>query len=109
MFFKNENILEKVSEGLETDKKEFYKGTRYKSKRRGSFFTKWYNFYFSPIRFEKINFLEIGIAEGNSLAMWKRFFTNANIYGIEIDKKSVERNKHKLENIETFFKNFILD
>ena len=102
MFFRNENILEKVSKGSETDKREFFKGTGYKSKRRGSFFTKWYNFYFSPIRFEKINFLEIGVGRGNSLFMWKKFFVNANIYGIEIDKTYLEYSKNKLENIEIF-------
>lgn len=42
-----------------------------------------YSKYFSPVRYEKINLLEIGMgnypSNGNSMRMWLEFFPNANI------------------------------
>lgn len=46
-------------------------------------YTRWYNLYFTPIRYNKINLLEIGYAYGNSHRAWKDFFKNAEIYSIE--------------------------
>lgn len=43
-----------------------------------------YERLFSPVRNEKINVLEIGINRGDSLKMWREYFPNANIYGIDI-------------------------
>jgi hypothetical protein len=40
---------------------------------------------FDEIRDNKINFLEIGIFQGRSLAMWSDYFSNGKIYGIDID------------------------
>lgn len=38
---------------------------------------------FEPYRGKPINFLEVGINFGYSLVLWKRYFHNANIYGID--------------------------
>jgi len=92
MLFDN-NKLEGISKGLETDKKEFFKINKKNKKIMGSFFTKWYDFYFDKIKDRKLNILEIGVANGDSLKMWKILFVNSKIYGIDIDK-----NKKKLEN-----------
>lgn len=43
-----------------------------------------YERLFAPVRTEKINVLEIGINRGDSLKMWREYFPNANIYGIDI-------------------------
>ena len=43
-------------------------------------FTTIYEKYFDSTRDKKINILEIGISNGNSLNLWLRFFPNANIY-----------------------------
>ncbi len=40
---------------------------------------------FDEIRDNKINFLEIGIFQGRSLAMWSDYFSNGKIFGIDID------------------------
>ena len=50
------------------------------------YYTKWYNFYFKGIKNENLNILEIGAADGNSITMWKKYFKNSEIYGIEKDK-----------------------
>ncbi len=54
----------------------------------GNNFSPIYEKLFSGIRGKKINFLELGVANGHSLASWYMFFKNANIYGIDIKKKS---------------------
>lgn len=43
-----------------------------------------YDRLFTPKRMDAINVLEIGINRGESLAMWREYFPNANIYGIDI-------------------------
>lgn len=53
--------------------------------------TKWrhyfkiYDYFFNNLRDKKINFLEIGVQKGGSLKMWREYFKNAKIYGIDID------------------------
>lgn len=44
-----------------------------------------YDKYFSSIRHDKINFLEIGVHGGASLRMWKDYFPFGNIYGLDIN------------------------
>ena len=43
-----------------------------------------YERLFSPFRNKKINILEIGIAYGESLELWDKYFTNANVFGADI-------------------------
>jgi 23S rRNA U2552 (ribose-2'-O)-methylase RlmE/FtsJ len=43
-----------------------------------------YDRLFSEKRNDNINVLEIGINRGESLKMWREYFPNANIYGIDI-------------------------
>lgn len=54
----------------------------------GNNFSPIYEKLFSKIKEKKINFLELGVANGHSLASWYKYFKNANIYGIDIKKKS---------------------
>lgn len=44
-----------------------------------------YDDLFSSIRFNKSNLLEIGVAGGYSMKMWKEYFENSIIYGIDVD------------------------
>lgn len=39
--------------------------------------------YFDPIKYDKIAFLEIGLQGGDSITLWKNFFPNAFIYGLD--------------------------
>lgn len=48
-------------------------------------YTNRYAMYFEDIREEKINILEIGVKLGRSLKMWKEYFHNAEITGVDID------------------------
>lgn len=73
-------------------------------KSRHHFYTKHYQFHFSPYRLKKINLLEIGVGGyenpllgGESLRMWKSFFPFANIFSIDIfDKPFHEENRIKI-------------
>lgn len=47
-----------------------------------------YDKHFSAYRKRPINFLEIGVFEGGSLEMWRKYFhIDATIYGIDIDPR----------------------
>jgi 23S rRNA U2552 (ribose-2'-O)-methylase RlmE/FtsJ len=56
-----------------------------------------YERYLNELRDEDISVLEIGVRDGASLRMWKTYFRNAHIYGIDIDprcKSSEEERIH---------------
>ena len=54
----------------------------------GHDFTEAYEHFFSPLRAEPIRILEIGIDRGGSLLMWRDYFPNAQIFGIDIEDRS---------------------
>jgi tetratricopeptide (TPR) repeat protein len=68
------------------------------------FYAQHYQDHFLPLRNRKINLLEIGIGGWNhplrggaSLRMWKAFFPNANIFGIDIqDKSAIEEERIRI-------------
>ena len=62
-------------------------GKKYPSSKNISGFIQLYEKYFSSLKNSKINILEIGVEGGDSLRIWREYFTNANICGIDIDKK----------------------
>ncbi|MEH2082682.1 MAG: hypothetical protein V7K89_22680 [Nostoc sp.] len=78
-----------------------------------------YNKHFAPLRLKKLKILEIGIggyddpkAGGESLRMWKAYFPNSMIYGIDIvDKKPLEEPRIKIfqgsQDDESFLKRVI--
>ena len=46
-----------------------------------------YDRYLSQFRHKPVNVLEIGVANGGSLKMWKKYFgDNAKIYGVDVNK-----------------------
>ena len=47
-------------------------------------FMDFYEMYFKPIRHQKINLLEIGIWNGESLKTFNEYFTEGQIYGFDI-------------------------
>jgi cephalosporin hydroxylase len=51
-----------------------------------------YEELFRSIREKQINLLEIGVAAGHSMAMWRHYFPNAGIWGIDIDPARVNPN-----------------
>jgi len=99
VLFDRDNNLEKSSKEFNCDKKEYFNNKKGKL-RNGSYFTKWYNFYFDAIRHRDMNVLEIGIAYGESVKMWKNFFFNSEIYGVDIKEKDFQTDQ--LEGVNVF-------
>ncbi|WP_405325661.1 class I SAM-dependent methyltransferase [Leeuwenhoekiella sp. LLG6367-2.1] len=68
------------------------------------FYTKHYSHHFHKFRSKKLNLLEIGVGGynnpnkgGESLRMWKKYFRNASIYGLDIyDKSNLEEKRIKI-------------
>ncbi|MCB4790499.1 MAG: class I SAM-dependent methyltransferase [Elusimicrobia bacterium] len=53
-------------------------------KGQGHHFTEVYEYFFKPIRMKANKILEIGVEHGGSEFMWRDYFPNAIIYGIDI-------------------------
>ena len=63
-------------------------GKKYPSSKNISGLILLYEKYFSDFRDKKINLLEICVDNGDSLRIWRDYFINANICGIDINKKN---------------------
>ena len=57
-----------------------------------NYFRQVYQDLFLPIKDSTLTFIEIGILDGNSLRVFKRFFKNANIYGVDLKSDSIDGN-----------------
>jgi cephalosporin hydroxylase len=69
-----------------------------------------YSELFSEIQASSKNILEIGIDHGGSILLWKEYFLNATIYGIDIeDKNDIFKEKERLKIIheDAYSKKFI--
>jgi SAM-dependent methyltransferase len=44
-----------------------------------------YERYFQPLRRKHVRVLEIGVLDGKSLRLWKRYFPQAEIFGLDLD------------------------
>jgi hypothetical protein len=63
-----------------------------------------YQTHFGPLRKRSLNLLEIGVGEysnpgegGSSLRMWKTYFPNAKIFGLDVyDKRSLEEDRIRI-------------
>jgi hypothetical protein len=65
-------------------------------------FTLRYDELFSPKRLDKINFLELGVFTGRSIAMWSDYFPNGTIYGVDINLEIYKKFELELKNLGAF-------
>lgn len=77
----------------------------WKEQRKGRFSLKWSQFFyaydrhFARFKDKKVNVLELGVAQGGSLQLWKRYFgRDSNIFGLDKnpDCKNVEEDRIKV-------------
>jgi hypothetical protein len=73
------NSLENIAKTFDTDK--FYEH---------QYVQKVYSELFSPIKNDIKTFVEIGVHKGGSLRMWKTYFPNARVIGLDINSSTVE-------------------
>jgi hypothetical protein len=79
-------------------------GTKWGEEHGAHMYAQHYEKYFVPIRNKKLKILEIGIGGyddpkdgGSSLKLWKTYFPNSMIYGIDIvDKRAFEEDRIKI-------------
>lgn len=88
----NQDLLTSLADKYQSDK-----GTLFFS----HLFTKIYDSYLFEKRNEVKKVLEIGIGQGGSLRMWRDYFPNAEVYGIDIDSNVM----FKEDRITTFIVN----
>ena len=62
-------------------------GKKYPTNKNDYGFLDIYEKYFEPLREKKLNILEIGVDKGDSLRLWKEYFFNSKIWGLDIEKK----------------------
>ncbi len=67
----------------------------------GHGFTELYEHIFHPLKDSPIKIFEIGILDGGSLILWRDYFPNARIYGIDV----VDKSNLDSERIKTFVAN----
>jgi SAM-dependent methyltransferase len=48
-----------------------------------------YEFFFRPLREKAFTFLELGVYKGASLRVWSEYFTQAKIYGVDIEPSAL--------------------
>ena len=72
----------------------------YKTDKLDHGYTAVYEKYFENIRGQKLQILEIGIADGKSLLTWSDYFKNSIIIGIDIHKINIVEKKLDRNNIE---------
>jgi hypothetical protein len=56
-----------------------------------------YEQYFNNIKSNTLNILEIGIRDGCSLRMWKEYFHNSNIIGLDIDPRCSSMGEERIK------------
>jgi hypothetical protein len=59
----------------------------------GHWYCQHYERHFAPLRKKDITLLEVGIGNGSSLRMWRKYFSRGRIYGLDILDKSAHNEK----------------
>ena len=62
-------------------------GKKYPTSKNVTGFLEIYEIFFKNLRDKEINILEIGVDNGDSLRLWRDYFSKAKICGIDIVKK----------------------
>lgn len=87
-------------EGFDTCKGKHYKGGDKTS--IGHYFTKRYEELFSGLCETEVNFLELGVLNGRSLAMWSDYFPKGQIFGVDVCLSRFNKSKEGLEKLGAF-------
>ena len=113
--------LPRISEELKisNNPKEWYKfndlyqlSLKYSPTKRRHDYLKHYHYNFSSIRNDVKKVLEIGVDRGQSLYLWKDYFPNAKIYGLDVNPECLKLEKERIkiiignQNDEKFLKQF---
>ncbi len=56
-----------------------------------------YEFFIARYKNEKINVLELGVLEGDSVRMWQNYFSKAEVYGVDINPESKRNEDERIK------------
>jgi hypothetical protein len=56
-----------------------------------------YERYLDPLRNNRINILELGVRNGNSLRLWKEYFPLADVYGLDFNPQCKQHEEQRIE------------
>ena len=81
---------------------EFYKSTGENSDKGivHCYIDEWYSNEFTPIRNEELSILEIGVNKGDSIILWRDWFINSKIFGIDNKGEMTDEDINIVNNIE---------
>lgn len=61
---------------------------------KGEGYLRVYERFFYPLKNAKVNLLEVGVYKGGSLLLWRDYFPNGNIVGIDINPVEIYTTPH---------------
>lgn len=81
---------------------EFYKSTGENSDKGivHCYIDEWYSNEFTPIQNEELSILEIGVNKGDSIILWRDWFINSKIFGIDNKGEMTDEDINIVNNIE---------
>ena len=84
-------------------------GKKYPTSKNITGFIPIYESFFDCLREKEVNILEIGVDKGDSLRLWRDYFTKAKICGLDLVKKDFSINKDIVKLVYLIKLNFICD
>lgn len=63
----------------------------------GHDYLRYYDLFFKDFLDEKFTLLEFGCLRGQSLRMWKKYFTNAQIVGVDLDEETKKNEEDRID------------
>tara|TARA_B100000795_G_scaffold269554_1_gene259302 strand:+ start:2796 stop:3602 length:807 start_codon:yes stop_codon:yes gene_type:complete len=75
---------------------------KYKSDKFEHGYSEVYDKYFLNLKNQKLNILEIGVADGSSIKAWSDFFKKSTIIGFDIKKIDLKKNRLNKKNIKIY-------
>lgn len=84
-------------ESLYFSDNKYYHNSGYGDKGTAHSYLETYGTLFEPIKNFNLNILEIGIMNGHSLRLWRDYFPNSSILGVDIDQKCLQYKEDRVD------------
>ena len=78
-------LFERGAEEASTPGRDWVEHTSYSTDKGDHNYIKYYSEWFAPYQDKEINMLEVGVENGNSIKLWRDYFTKGTVYGMDIN------------------------